>query len=208
MTPHLLGNRGKDLEDEVLRAIKYDPRVCGGRYGVMTYLVEGEWKPRKSLPDIEGNILTGRQFITEAKTVSDSSLQLANRISKDNAWKQLETLLVRADWNAITFYLIHFNQRQLKRRTAPAATYAFPVHPLHPFWRGFLRGDFKHINIQTCEAWGAIRVAWAIPPRCKKRQIMIADAIYELDHLLDEYRVDHPTNWRNAKFFNVEKTLF
>ena len=201
----VMGNRGKDLENEALKSVKADMRATGGRYGVMAYVVDGEWKPKKSLPDLEGVFFkNGRQWISEAKTVSGPSLGLSSRLKNDNSWKQLEHLFDRSQYRANTSYLIHFNERELAKRTEPNQTWLFPVHPFHPYWRGFLQGRYTTIKRDDCEKYG-VRVNWGIPNRCRRPRMQIVDGLFAVDEILEDFRTNELSDWRLSELFQASK---
>jgi len=56
---------------------------------------------------------------------------------------QLRHMYDRSAFGAVCFFLIHFNSRELKKRTVDAATYAMPVHREHPYWQRFEQREMR-----------------------------------------------------------------
>jgi len=131
------------------------------------------WQPNESLPDFEG-VIKGHQFITDAKVCNAASFPLDFE-SKSKS-RQLAHMLKRAKFGCTCFYLIHFPERVLKTRTDPEVTYAFPIHPDHPFWEAFERGEKKRITREDCEA-DAIEVEWNVLPGGNKPRPDIVFAV-------------------------------
>lgn len=202
MTPKKL--KGIELEKEILSAIKSEDELTGNRYGVMTMVdQDGLLRRIKSYPDLEGVIRGGLQFVTECKVCSSASIQLAARIEDDKSSKQLKHLLERAEYEAITFYVIHFNERVLKTKTDPAMTFAFPVHPCHPFWERFVAGDEWKINRDTCQLYG-VDIPWFVPPRCRKVRPDFFKTILKVDNNLTRFRSKPKSNWRESPMFKKQ----
>lgn len=157
-----------------------------GRYGVQVQFRKdetGETKPIPvpSLPDFEGALPpNGRQFITDAKVTSSASFSIHSYFAD----RQLSHMLDRADYGVICFLLIHFNERELKRETIPAMTYAFPVYREHPFWQEFHRGEVKSIGALDCSEHGAW-VKWWLPDRCRVARPNLLAAVKALGERRD-----------------------
>jgi penicillin-binding protein-related factor A (putative recombinase) len=134
-----------------------------------------------SLPDFEGVFSDGRGLIFEAKVSSGSGFQLAQKDKLGT--KQLQHLMDRSTWNEVTFLLVHFNRRQLTKSIQPAQTFAVPVHPNHPFWRRFKRGEEKTLNRQLARDHG-VEVSWFLDKRTLVPDLYAA--MIELVHLLRE----------------------
>lgn len=138
-----------------------------GRYGSQfTYREERGQRiaqPMRSLPDFEGVLPGGRQFIIEAKVVSGSRLDIHDDKFKA---RQLSHLLSRARFGAVTLLLLHFNERRLIRSLQPAMTIAFPVRESHPFWRQHARGELASIGRTDATLHGHT-VEWWVPQRVK-----------------------------------------
>ena len=54
-------------------------------------------------------------------------------------------MLNRAKFGALCFILLHFNPRELKTKSEPAATYAIPVLDDH-FWRMYEAGEIRSLT--------------------------------------------------------------
>jgi len=152
---------GKEFEKLCVRDALGNPHFHMSRYGVMGVFLKGQWRPVTSLPDFEGVLKPhGRQFIFEAKVTSGASFSL----SEDKLHKaQINHLLRRAEYGAVCFLLIHFNQRKLSKKTVKAETWAFPVHPENAYWEAFVRKEVKSINILDCQQYG-IECGWHRTP--------------------------------------------
>jgi len=195
--------KGTELEKELLRVIKASTEIVGGRYGVMLSYQNDELRPIKSYPDIEGvRMPAGQQWIAECKVCSSASLHLATRITQDKQSKQLAHLLQRAEFGATCMYVVHFNRRELKTRTVDQHTFAFPVHPNHPFWLRFLGGFESKVNIETCQEYG-LPIEWHVPKRCRKAQINFVPIVEEVNVMLAKYRGTDSTNWQASPILNV-----
>lgn len=110
----------------------------------------------KSLPDFEGITQDARQIIFDAKVCSQASFNLSPyRIvpEKGKKWRQLKHMLERSRFNATCFFLIHWNERELKKKYEPPITYAFPVC-LNEFWERFEAAEVKSINRSDCQRFG------------------------------------------------------
>lgn len=172
-SPDFRGHSGwKDFEKVVLERLLQDTelkRCDAGRYGVQMAVVGKDndgrpsYQPIRSLPDIEGVLPGGRQFIFDAKVCSASKFDLSPyRLSDEvrgSKCRQLRHLLRRASLDAIAFFLIHWNSRELKTKSEPAETFAFPVSRRCPFWTSFLRGETKALRRSDCYDL-AVRVSW------------------------------------------------
>lgn len=137
-----------------------------GRYGVQVSYMKDETGQMKlialaSLPDFEGIMPGGRQVVFDCKVCNQASFPLDTE-SKSKS-RQLSHLLKRGKFGAVAFYLVHFPERVLKTRTDPEETYAFPVHPDHPFWEAFERGEKKRITREDCLEY-AVPVEWNVLP--------------------------------------------
>jgi len=196
--------KGTGLEKELLHVIKSSDEITGGRYGVMTSVKpDGELIRIKSYPDIEGvRKPVGQQFNVECKVCSQASLHLATRITDDKQSKQLAHLLRRAEFGGVSMYLVHFNRRELKTKTVEQRTFAFPVHPCHPFWLRFLGGFESKVNIEICQEH-AVPIEWIIPNRCRKARPNFVPVIEEVDNLIMPHRQKQSTTWLESPIFNV-----
>lgn len=163
---------GRDFENVILQRLTHesDRKNChAGRYGVQVAIVGKErdgrpkYQPMRSLPDFEGTLPGGRQFIFDAKVCSASKFDLQDYRLNDEVrgskCRQLRHLLQRSSFGVVAFFLIHWNSRELKTKSEPAETFAFPVRRECPFWRAFLMGEIKAIRRADCHELGA-RVRW------------------------------------------------
>lgn len=157
------------------------------RYGVQATIMgkpgnpEAQVRVLRSLPDFEGILPGGRQFIFESKVCSGASFQLSDKTHF--AERQLSHLLARSALGAISGILVHFSQRILKTRTYPPATYLFPVLNALSFWEEFSRGEVKSLPRVACEEYG-IRVLWWKPAKCKQFRPDLLTAIRNLERSL------------------------
>jgi len=189
--------KAKDFESHCLRYFDTTKRAgtaTAGRYGVMASLLDGKWQPRASLPDIEGILAGGRQFIFDCKVCSQSS----QRIDQD-AWgsmrgRQISHMLDRSDLGAICFLLVHFNPRELKTRTDPEETFAVQVHRKVDLWSEFGTQQRKSISREWCRIYLPVscRVAWELPSsRAKIPRPILLPAIRFMGKFHDE-RLQRP----------------
>ena len=189
---------GKQLEAEILRSIKSSPKLTGDRYGVKMSFRDGEFRPIKSNPDIEGLIAPkGRQFVIEAKTLGTPSLFLATRIRKDKTSQQLKKMFERSAFGGVCCYVIHWNERQLKTKYCPPRTFAFPVHPCDDFWRAFVFGVVTKITVDDCVEH-AIEIEWEVGGRVRTPRMNLVSVIEKLDARINPV-VDY--DWRKTPVF-------
>jgi len=176
----MLGGNGKDFEtllmEEAGRLSKQGVLTMS-RYGTMSTMVEGEWRPVPSLPDFEGVVHGGSQFIIEAKVCSQNKLRFQKQFIKH---KQVQHMLDRSDFEVPCFVLIHFNERLGATFYEPPFTVAVPVERERMGgWKGWeayagLSAAEKKANKEgeplTRELALKIgtRVEWHLPKRCTK----------------------------------------
>lgn len=165
MVPHSL--QGKEFENLILEAAKREESkgtltLC--RYGVQGVTFNGKTILVPSLPDMEGVLAGGRQFIVEAKAVAGASFPLNDDHFRD---RQYAHLAKRARFGSLSFILIHFAHRTLASKIDPAVTVAFPVDPRMPFWASYEAGETRSLSRDIAQEIGQ-RVAWVTPPRCRK----------------------------------------
>jgi len=159
--------KGKEFEALILfRASKLEETkllsLC--RYGVQAMMIKNpatgalETKTIPSLPDFDGCIAPdGRQLIIEAKVCSQSSYSILSNDKKHP--KQLDHMLLRSEFGALCYLLIHFNGRVLVRQTIEPVTYAIMVRHDSHFWRMYQAGQVKSIAREDAALWG-IEVPW------------------------------------------------
>ena len=149
--------------------------ACGGLYGVQAVPRKNKahdpedpdsrpvvFQPIKSLPDFEGVLDGGRQFMFDCKVVSGASLPLSKYdMDRGERRRQLNHMLTRSRFKAICGFMIHFNARKSERIDDLAVTYLFPVIHDHTFWTRFDAGIKRTINREDCEQI-AIRVCWPV----------------------------------------------
>lgn len=167
---------GKQFEELCLFDAKYRERevlveslLTMGRYGVQVSVRKGEggrpeYTPIRSLPDFEGVLRGGRQFIFDAKTCTQASW--GSESLKSFRDRQYRHLKKRQEYGAICFLLIHFNERKLKTKITPAATYALSLTE-EAFWTPLETGEMKSISRSLCEEYG-IPCEWWTPPNSTK----------------------------------------
>lgn len=173
MTPTSL--KAKEFEQLILDAGKRDKRMSIVRYGVQVSMIKGEWVPIQSLPDFDGILDNGKQFIMEAKVSGSTSLGLNKAEVKP---RQIKHMLKRAQMGVPCFLIIHFNEKVMVTKTHPAITVAVPVNDEDARWE--LLADGKPAgNLGRCEAckMGTV-ITWSVPPRCKKVLPDIADLFF------------------------------
>ena len=99
-----------------------------------------------------------------------------------------ESTLVRGDSSATftgdgtfaeRFLTLHFTPRELKTRTEPAQTWAFPVHGDHPLWVAFDRAETKRITRADCEEYAEL-IEWNCLPGGRTPRPDILSAILRL----------------------------
>lgn len=171
--------KAKEFENVCIFAMEFAERggdATMSRYGVHASLIDGKWRPIESLPDFEGVFRDGHQFIFDCKVCSQASFPLDDDKFKR---RQLRHMLRRSDFGVTCFLLIHFNERQLQKRTESARTVAFPVYRDHPLWVAFDAGEVKRIGRDHCDQYG-VDVCWFTPPGAKKLRPALVRAIQDL----------------------------
>ena len=155
---------------------------CMGRYGVQAAIMGNESggftsRPIRSLPDFEGVLPSGRQFIFDAKVISSASFPLHTAYLKK---RQIDHLISRSAFGVISFLLIHFNRRELKTKMDPQFTCAFPVSCELTFWDDFMEGEQLTLSRELAKEQG-IEVPWWIPKHSKKPRPYLSLAIDRLN---------------------------
>jgi len=154
---------GKEFEDLVARLCwKYrkDGTASITRYGVQSIRTAKEIITIKSLPDFEGLVRTdsgSTPVIFDCKVCSQASFDLAPY--RDKKKRQLEHMLERSEYGAKCGFLIHWNERLLKKKTWGSETFWMPVHELDPIWMEFRSVERRRITREDCHEFGR-EVAW------------------------------------------------
>jgi penicillin-binding protein-related factor A (putative recombinase) len=159
--------KGKQFEAAIMAAgerLESAGVLTLGRYGVQGVTFGGKTILVPSLPDFEGVLRGGSQFIIEAKCCQDAALALHDDKFKA---RQYSHMARRARFGAKCFLLIHFAERRLKTKTDPGMTVAVPVDESMPFWELYENGFRKSLTRDDALEYGQI-VPWVIPPRCRK----------------------------------------
>ena len=199
---------GRDFEKIVKERLDAESdagRIQAGRYGVQTAVVgsNSDGSPRlvaiKSLPDFEGCWPPiGQQFITDAKVVSGASFSLGEYRflddTKGRKARQLKHMYERSRVGVVCFFTIHFNARELKKKSEEAATFVFPVHHDVAFWESFLRGEVKSITREDCALIGN-EVQWNTRGRELKAR---PDVIGAAERLRNRYWAWSPQDFAGA----------
>jgi hypothetical protein len=184
--------KGKDLEALVLfRASKMedDEILTLGRYGVQARMMNSltppfkpEWQVVPSLPDLEGVVFgTGRQIIIECKVCSQASYPIAGTADKHP--KQISHMMRRAEFGALCYLLIHFNARELTKKSDPAMTIAIPVDRDAFMWRMYLANELRTLSREAAKNYG-IEVPWNLySPRASKMTPDLTYLIPNKNHL-------------------------
>lgn len=162
----------KAFEAICLEALTATGHATASRYGVQGSFVDGEWRPISSLPDFEGVLLGGRQFIVDCKVISGASFDLRNyrhhRKSRSSQRRQLEHMLRRDSFGAICGFVVHCNSRRLKTKSDPSGTFFVPISSQLPLWEEFERGE-RHIVTRSELAEHSHAVEWRkLGPRDRK----------------------------------------
>lgn len=138
--------KGKEWEEILLKRAKADQkegRYTMGRYGVKaSYNPRTRtWRPIKSLPDFEGVIPGGHQFILEAKVVSGPSFPINEE--KTTVTQRIH-LFSRYKWGALAAFFIYCPARELKRDPdQEEMTICLPCDPTLQCWRDLREKDDK-----------------------------------------------------------------
>ncbi|MCE5310475.1 MAG: hypothetical protein LLG20_22790 [Acidobacteriales bacterium] len=159
---------GKEFETALMDAAKRheaEGALTMGRYGVQAmHLGKDKVITVPSLPDFEGVLATGRQFIIEAKAVAGSSLPLK---SDHFRGRQYAHLAKRSEFGASCWLAIHFSARRLVNSIQPAMTLAVPVDRSMPFWQAYETGETATLHRDTAHQIGSV-IPWRIPKGCRK----------------------------------------
>lgn len=159
--------KGKEFETLILDAAKREESGGGltlSRYGVQGVIFGGKTILVPSLPDFEGVLAGGRQFIIEAKACQKSHFALDESKFKD---RQYAHMAKRSEFGSLCFLLIHFAERRLATKSDPGMTVAVPVSARHPFWMLYETGERKTLSRDEALSIGQI-VPWITPKGCRK----------------------------------------
>jgi penicillin-binding protein-related factor A (putative recombinase) len=172
MTPTKL--TGADLERETLVALnKLEDAGIGafGRYGMQAVRTKDDWQILQSLPDFEG-IITGRQIIFDCKACSQASFDLTQYRSETRGSKsrQLRHMIRRSRFGATCGFLLHWNQRELRKSITPAKTYWIPIDYNSQYWVDVDGGVIRSISLADCSLIG-IEIPWVIEGRDRKAKL-------------------------------------
>jgi hypothetical protein len=186
--PRELKLKSKEWEGLILDAMQLEEphdTMTGNRYGVdcrpmpsQKHPGKIEWMPVESLPDFEGNLADGHQFITEAKVVSArKSLQLTDKGDKLKK-RQLAHMFKRDRFGVTCFLLVHYNPRELTKSVTDSETFAFPVSLGHPFWVQFMAGvdGYGSLNPEVAAEFG-YRVPWGTKYRARTLRPLILETV-------------------------------
>ena len=115
-----------------------------------------------SLPDFEGVLQGGRQFIIEAKVVGNGTLALnASKVKP----RQVRHMLERHKMGSLCFFLIHYCKRVLKTKVVSPFTVAVPI--TFPGFADFNEsGAASGIDLDTAIMAGVV-VPWVKSQRMK-----------------------------------------
>lgn len=159
--------KGKDFESLIIDAAKREESTGGltlSRYGVQGVTFGGKTILVPSLPDFEGVLAGGRQFIIEAKCAKSAGFELRDDKFKN---RQYAHMARRSEFGALCFLLIHFAERNLATKRDPGMTVAVPVSARHPFWMLYETGERKTLSRDEALTIGKV-VPWIVPKGCRK----------------------------------------
>lgn len=172
----LSGAGGGSLEDLLMKeADRLDNLgiLTMARYPVASVMLPGSKFPmqKPSLPDFEGVMSNGRQFIIEAKV----STQASFRVDKDHLKpRQVSHMLTRSKFGVPCFLLIHFNARTGATFHDPPFTVGIPVRHASAggleLWEKFAddkKGSYHGVITREEAAKLGRPMAWHVPPRCQ-----------------------------------------
>jgi penicillin-binding protein-related factor A (putative recombinase) len=165
------GMTGREFEDAVARRCLWyrEHNLASiGRYGVQAiHTSPTDVITMKSLPDFEG--LVGgspRQIIFDCKVCSQASFDLSPY--RDRKKRQLKHMFERSIYGATCGFLIHWNERELTRRTDKKITWWFPVDSQMPFWAEVESSVVRRITRDACEEYGK-EMGWTADLKSKPK---------------------------------------
>ncbi len=183
----------KEWESLTIQSILLEEKhqtMTGVRYGVdcrpmpsRKHPGEIEWTPVSSLPDFEGVLMDGPQFVIENKKVASRKSFPLN----DDKFKkrQLSHLLRRDKFGAVCMLLLHFNPRELKKGPTDSETFAIPVSESHEFWQRHASGDVKSLSPEDAATIG-FRVPWGAKYRSRTVRPLILETILAIREMREE----------------------
>ena len=156
----------KEWEALCLRSCRVNGEATAARYGTVSCrLPGGEVVERKSLPDIEGVLVTGRQFVFDCKYVSGPSLNVTEFRQGGRRKRQLDHLRERSRYNAICGFAIYFAVRTLARSVQPEMLAWLPVE-CGDLWDLVSNGEISRIHRDEVSRLG-VEIPWVHRPRWK-----------------------------------------
>ena len=179
---------GKDFEQALMDAAAREERsgnLTMTRYGTKSVTIKDDSDPTgkktktiqvPSLPDFEGVLWNGRQFIIEAKSCDGVSFEMRKEKIKP---QQVEHMLRRDRFGVPCFLVIHFAERRGQNFFHPAITVALPVTNAVPCWQAYvdshalakkLKGKPKaqgSISRDVAQEMGEL-VPWVIAHGCRR----------------------------------------
>ncbi|GAA5117082.1 Holliday junction resolvase RecU [Luteolibacter yonseiensis] len=188
MSPVPTTLKGKEFEQLLMDAADRErraKRMTMGRYGTNGVTIKDDSDPSgkrtktvliPSLPDFEGVLYDGRQFIIEAKHCQQTAFDMRKESIKP---KQVEHMLERSAFGVPCFLVIHFAERRGQNFFYPAITVAIPVNNSRRAWQDYvdayaiarrLKQKVKpqgSITRDIAQEWGQL-VPWRIPKGCRK----------------------------------------
>lgn len=147
--------------------------------GVQAVRTKDEWMVIQSLPDFEGVIPGGRQFIFDCKVCSQASFDLSKYRddTRGARARQLRHMMNRAKFGVTCFFLIHWNPREGKTFSLPEETFALWVTPDSDLWIRFYSGAIKSITREDCREFG-VEVKWEVPHGARNPRVNLVDSVF------------------------------
>lgn len=184
--------KAKEWEKECQEAFQWTRKrgiATASRYGVVATMIEGKWIPIPSLPDFEGVVnedgKRGRQFIFDCKVCSGPSFPIGKL--REERKRQLNHMLERAEFGAICFFAVWFNEWQTQSNYYPPSSWAFPVFKQHPLWEQFAAGFGSTITRLACEEY-AVPIQWQAPSGGHKVRPNLLGAVHAVAERVENAR--------------------
>lgn len=129
--------------------------------GVHAIRSKDGWQVIPSFPDYEGVVKPGLQFVFDAKVCTQASFDLSKyrEETRGPRARQIRHMFRRSRYGVPSFFLIHWNGRDLKSKSYPAQTFVLPVSGDIVLWERFMAAEQKSLTREDCEEFG-IRVQW------------------------------------------------